>query len=96
MITAECINCSACETECPVRAITPAANQFVIDPQVCIECEGYFDVPRCKHVCPVDACVPEREKYLFRAQTLANRGSLPLIYESGAAPIRLLEAKYVG
>lgn len=79
MITAECINCSACEMECPVRAISPDASQYIIDPDVCIECEGYFPVARCKWVCPVNACVPERTDYLVRASTLSARGAPPLV-----------------
>lgn len=85
MITAECINCGACELDCPVRAITPAPSQFRIDPDVCVECDGYFDVPRCQHVCPVNACAPAREAYLFKAQTLANRGAPPLVYRPARA-----------
>lgn len=84
MITAECINCSACEMECPVRAISPTADQYIIDPDICIECEGYFPEARCKWACPVDACVPEREHYLHRAKTLTNRGAPPLVFKSGA------------
>ena len=91
MITAECINCGACELDCPVRAISPAASQFVIDPQVCVECAGYFDVPRCKHVCPVNACVPAREAYLLRASSLANRGAPPLVL-SQTAPVLKTDA----
>ena len=79
MITAECINCSACEMDCPVRAITPAPSQYHINPDVCVECDGYYPVPRCKWVCPVNACVPERAAYLLKARTLANRGSAPLV-----------------
>jgi len=86
MITAECINCSACEMDCPVRAISPTASQYVIDPQVCVECEGYFDEPRCKHVCPVNACIPARETYLLKAKALTHRGSPPLIYKPTALP----------
>lgn len=79
MITAECINCSACEYECPVRAISPGASQFRIDPKVCVECDGYFTVPRCKSVCPVDACSPERESYLVKMRSLENRGAPPVV-----------------
>ena len=79
MVTAECVSCAACEFECPVRAITQTSNQYVIDPSVCIECEGYFPVPRCTWVCPVQACVPERSAYLARAASLAARGSGPIL-----------------
>ena len=85
MITAECVNCSACERECPVQAITPAADQYVIDPEICVDCVGYFDVPRCKWACPVNACVPERQAYLARAATMVGKGAKPVIFKDGDA-----------
>ena len=30
---------------------------FEIDPDKCVECEGYFDSPQCVDVCPSDAIV---------------------------------------
>lgn len=83
MISSECINCSACEYECPVRAIQPRPSQFVIDPTVCVECDGYFSVPRCKSVCPVSACQPLRADYVFKAQALSNRGTRPIVLQFG-------------
>jgi ferredoxin len=56
-ITEECINCGACEPECPVEAITEGSEIYVIDNNKCVECEGYFDEPQCASVCPVDCCV---------------------------------------
>lgn len=79
MITAECINCSACEVECPVRAIRAGPSQYEIDSTVCIECDGYFPMARCTWACPVDACVPERKEYLERAAAMANRGAPPIV-----------------
>ena len=83
MITAECINCSACEMECPVRAIRPEADQYVIDVDICIDCEGYFKIARCKWACPVNACVPERDSYKYRAAMMARRGGRPVIFKKG-------------
>ncbi|MBT4510662.1 MAG: 4Fe-4S binding protein [Chloroflexi bacterium] len=54
-ITDECIACGACESECPVNAISEGDTQFDIDPNKCVECEGYFDSQQCVDVCPVDA-----------------------------------------
>jgi ferredoxin len=85
MITAECVNCSACEQECPVQAISAHADQYVIDPNVCIDCEGYFEEARCKWACPVNACVPERETYLERAATMVVKGAKPVIFKDGDA-----------
>lgn len=79
MISCECINCSACAYECPVRAISPAASQFEIDASTCVECDGYFGVPRCQSVCPVGACQPRREAYVDKMQSLARRGAGPFL-----------------
>ncbi len=85
MITAECVNCSACEAECPVRAITAHADQYVIDPDICVDCEGYFEGARCKWACPVNACVPERADYLAKAATMISKGARPVIFNNGDA-----------
>src|SRR5262245_39668161 len=74
MITAECINCGACEPECPNTAIYQGAVEwaapdgskhaalsneiFYIVPEKCTECVGFHDHEACAAVCPVDACVP--------------------------------------
>lgn len=55
-ITAECINCGACEAECPNQAITAGADIYVIDAAKCTECKGHADSPSCAAVCPVDCC----------------------------------------
>src|SRR6187549_99734 len=77
VITEECINCGACEPECPNTAIyqggveydwlgkkNPAisAEIFYIVPEKCTECVGFFDHEACAAVCPVDCCVPDPNK----------------------------------
>lgn len=57
MITDACINCDVCEPECPNDAIAQGPEIYVIDPARCTECEGHFDTPQCREVCPVD-CIP--------------------------------------
>jgi ferredoxin len=74
LITEECINCGACEPECPNTAIyeggapweldgasNPALKQdiYYIAPQKCTECVGFFDQEQCAAVCPVDCCIPD-------------------------------------
>jgi ferredoxin len=74
VITEECINCGACEPECPNTAIYQggveydwlgkknpaiAAEIFYIVPEKCTECVGFFDHEACAAVCPVDCCVPD-------------------------------------
>ena len=53
-INDDCIKCGACETECPVDAISEGDDKYVIDPDLCISCGA------CADVCPVDA--PEEEE----------------------------------
>ena len=74
LITEECINCGACEPECPNTAIyeggapweldgatNPAIKEdiYYIAPQKCTECVGFFDQEQCAAVCPVDCCIPD-------------------------------------
>ena len=73
IITEECINCGACEPECPNTAIYQGAVEyefngathaaidddiFYIVPEKCTECVGFFDQEACAAVCPVDCCLP--------------------------------------
>jgi ferredoxin len=57
-ITEECINCDVCEPVCPNKAISQGIDYYVIDPDLCTECVGHFDVPQCVEVCPVE-CIPK-------------------------------------
>ena len=76
MITEECINCGACEPECPNQAISQGEDIFVIDPALCTECVGFHDEEACAAVCPVDCCIPDpnnletEEALLARAQKI--------------------------
>ncbi len=54
-INDECIACGACEGECPVGAISEGDTKFEIDPDKCVECEGYAASPQCADICPNDA-----------------------------------------
>lgn len=69
-ITEECINCGACEPECPNQAISPGDEIYVIDPDKCSECVGAFDQSQCAAVCPVDACVPDPERKETREELM--------------------------
>ena len=59
MINDECITCDACREECPNEAIDENDPIYLIDPDRCTECVGYYDEPACISVCPVDAIVSD-------------------------------------
>jgi ferredoxin len=58
-ITTDCINCGACEPECPNEAISEGDDIYVIDPELCTECVGFYDHEACQAVCPVECCLPD-------------------------------------
>jgi ferredoxin len=58
-ITSDCINCGACEPECPNQAISEGDEIYVINPQLCTECVGFYDHEACQAVCPVECCLPD-------------------------------------
>src|SRR5213080_3699792 len=99
MITEECINCGACEPECPNQAISQGEDIFVIDPALCTECVGFHDEEACAAVCPVDCCVPdptnvEAEQTLYdRAVTLHPDEKLPPLVELPATLSRFRKTK---
>jgi len=74
VITSECINCGACEPECPNAAIYQSGIEWELDgqrhapisidvfyivPEKCTECVGFYEQEACAAVCPVDCCVPD-------------------------------------
>jgi len=59
LINADCINCVECESVCPNEAISPGEDVFVIDPDKCTECVGYFKESQCIDVCRADCIVPD-------------------------------------
>ncbi|MBC7264728.1 MAG: YfhL family 4Fe-4S dicluster ferredoxin [Chloroflexi bacterium] len=71
-ITEDCISCAACESECPNQAISEGDEIFVIDPNKCTECVGFFETQQCAAVCPVDACVPDPAHEETHEQLLAK------------------------
>jgi len=83
IITEECINCGACEPECPNQAISQGEDIFVIDPALCTECVGFHDEEACAAVCPVDCCIPDpgnpesEPDLLARAQKLHPQKQFP-------------------
>jgi ferredoxin len=91
MITEECINCGACEPECPNTAIYAGGTQYELNgamhdalsndfyyivPEKCTECVGHFDQEQCAAVCPVDCCVPNPNQVETEDQLLAKAKQL--------------------
>jgi ferredoxin len=72
MITEECINCGACEPECPNGAIHMGAEIFVIEPELCTECVGFNEQEACAAVCPVDCCIPDPSRPETEGELLAR------------------------
>ncbi len=48
-INEDCIQCGACQADCPVDAISEGDATYVIDADACISCGA------CAAGCPVDA-----------------------------------------
>ena len=76
MITNDCINCGACEPECPNNAISQGDPVYVIDPLLCTECVGFHDYEACAAVCPVDVCVTDPNNIETEETLIARARSL--------------------
>jgi ferredoxin len=57
MITDDCVSCGICISECPNEAISEGETNYVINPDLCTECVGFFVEPQCVTVCPVDSII---------------------------------------
>jgi len=83
IIADDCINCGACEPECPNEAIREGDDTYEIDPLLCTECVGFYDVEACQTVCGPSCCVPDPDHVedeatlLQRAQRLHPGLSFP-------------------
>lgn len=91
VITDECINCGACEPECPNTAIYQGGIEwelngamrpplsrdiFYIVPEKCTECVGFYDYEACAGVCPVDCCLPDPKSPEIEAQLIGRARQL--------------------
>ncbi len=55
----ECTSCGDCQPVCPTGAVLKKKGTYIIDAEVCTECEGEFDEPQCVEACPVPNCIVE-------------------------------------
>ncbi len=94
MITDECINCGACEPECPNTAIYEGGmnwsldgrsneslinDYFYIVPEKCTECVGFHNEPQCRAVCPVDCIIINPDHVESKEELLEKKEKLNLI-----------------
>ena len=84
-ITDECINCGACEPECPNNAIYEGAQEWRFSEGTtltgkvkCTECIGFHEEPQCAEVCPVDCCVPDEDNVETEEELLSKKEFLHL------------------
>lgn len=56
-IVEECINCGACEADCPNEAIEQGDAIYVIKVDRCTECVGAYDDAQCVAVCPIEGAI---------------------------------------
>lgn len=94
-ITDDCINCGACEPECPNDAIYRGDVSYEIEPALCTECVGFHVREACQAVCPVACCLPDPDRVeteatlLKRALTLhANDAELKAAVAADTFPSR--------
>lgn len=72
IINDECINCDVCEPECPNGAISQGEEIYIINPVLCTECVGHYDVPQCMEVCPVD-CIDKDPDHVENKDSLYQK-----------------------
>lgn len=82
LITDACINCGACEPECPNSAISEGDPVYVINPARCTECIGHYESSHCAEVCPVESCSAdpahkETKEQLIAKFKIINPGKTP-------------------
>ncbi len=76
IIVDDCNLCDKCVDPCPNDAITEGDDIYIIDPEKCTECVGFFDVPQCADVCPVDACITDEDRVESEADLLERARAL--------------------
>ncbi|BGI51057.1 MAG: 4Fe-4S dicluster ferredoxin YfhL [Arsenophonus endosymbiont of Ceratovacuna japonica] len=54
LINDNCINCDMCKPECPNDAISIGEIHYQINQNLCTECIGHYNKPRCQLVCPIN------------------------------------------
>lgn len=71
-IDADCINCDMCLPECPNEAISVGPKIYIIDPDRCTECVGFYDKPQCIEACPIN-CISKDPNRIESAEVLLHK-----------------------
>jgi len=94
LITDDCIDCNACEIECPNNAIYDAGAPYELHGQEypalndehtyiahekCTECVGYYDEPQCVAACPSEAIIKDPDHEESNEELLAKKEKLGVI-----------------
>lgn len=79
LITDACINCDMCLPECPNQAIDEGAKVYEIAPLRCTECVGFYEVPTCVAVCPIDCIKPDPQHPETQAELLQKFNHLQIV-----------------
>ena len=94
LITDDCIDCNACEIECPNNAIYDAGAPYdlhdeeypalndehtYIAHEKCTECVGYYDEAQCVAACPSDAIIKDPDHEESNEELLAKKEKLGTI-----------------
>ena len=100
-ITDECINCGACEPECPNGAISEGDDIYVINPDLCTECVGFHGDEACQTVCPVECCLPDpdnretEEELLNKAIKIHPSATFPKLVQLTEKTSRFRNPKWI-
>ncbi len=54
LITEECNNCGLCEAECPDEAISSNGDIYMIDAEICSECDTCIEICFPKSIVKLD------------------------------------------
>ncbi len=65
----KCARCGVCVPECPTGAIVETEDSYVIDPELCNECQSYGE-PQCVAVCPNEGIQKNKESLLKKCINL--------------------------
>ena len=94
LITDDCIDCNACEIECPNNAIYAPGEEWELNGakqealntahtyiafERCTECVGYYDEPQCVAACPSEAIILDPDHQETKEQLLAKKERLGVI-----------------